>query len=766
MDQKTLYDLEALCIQEWAPFCEAACPLHFDARGLMTLTRNENIADACKLLRKLLPLAGVLARICDAPCRARCKRIELDEAVLIGGVERACIINEPTTPKAPLMPPATKQAIAVINSGLSSLTVVQDLRRKGFKITIFEPSNRLGGSLWQLNDELLPKDILQAEIELVIKNDVSIKYNADITAEDFLNETLGQFAAIYAGLDNAVVPPECNNIQNIDETDAMPQAYRNFTGIFGGGYTKNDNFSPAFAAAQGRWAATSIARLVTETSMQAGRIAEKPYTTKLYTSLDEIAPKKAAPITDAFASAVAEAKRCILCECMECVKRCTFMREFDTYPKKAIRGVYNNETTAYGLGYHQANKFIVSCTLCELCTEICPHAFPMAQTLLTSRQTMVTKAYMPPPAFEFAVTDMQYANGELAAFWEHAPGKTYSKYAFYPGCQMGASMPDKVKTVYQYLRDNVEPETGLVLGCCGAPALWSGRQKLFTETLAELQAAWLEKGRPTLILACTTCKKIYDEYLPELPTIMLWEIMAEQNLKTPAGVKAPLAVHDACTSRHMPKIQQSVRKLLQKMNLPFEELKYSGLMTKCCGFGGLVTNSNPQLAAKFAKDRAAESDLDYVASCVMCRDNLVKNGKRVWHLLDLLFPEDDAETAVTRPMPDISARRDNRFNLKTELLKDLWHMQTPAAPFWHDITVELAPDLKTVLDQRRILIEDLQQILAIADKEQLGFINEENGHVVASLKIGNVTFWIEYMTLAENKFAVFNAYTHRMEITN
>lgn len=766
MDQKTLYDLEAKCIQEWAPFCEAACPLHFDAKGLMAVVQKNDINAANKLMRKLLPATGILARICDAPCQAKCKRVEIDDAIQIGKIERASIINESQSPKAPLMPPANKQEIAIINTGLSSLTAIYDLRRKGFKITVFEPGDTPGGSLRNLSDELLPKNILQAEIDLIIKNDVTVQYNANITDNAFWDNTLANFAAVYVGLDAPEVPPACADIANFDETGAMPQACRNFTGVFGGGYNINNQFSPVFAAAHGRWAATSITRFVTQTSMQVGRVEEKPYETKLYTSLAEVLAQPAITITNDFNTVIAEAKRCILCECMECVKRCTFMQEFETYPKKAIRGVYNNETTAYGLGYHQASKFINSCTLCGLCTEICPYDFPMAKTLTTSRQTMVDKAYMPPPAFEFAVNDMQYANGEYSALWRHAPGQTQSKYVFFPGCQLTASMPRQVKTAYRYLCDKAEAQTGLALYCCGAPVLWSGQRKLFEKTLAEIKQNYADLGNATLILACTTCKKMFDENLPEISTIMLWEFLLKQDLEVLPALKTPVAVHDPCTSRHMPAVQQAVRNLLQKIGVSFNELKYSGNMTKCCGFGGLVTNSNPELANKFAKDRAAESELDYVASCAMCRDNLVKNGKRVWHLLDLLFPEDDLDKAATRPMPYISQRRDNRFNLKAQLLKELWQMNAPQKPHWHNIEVLTSPELIAVLNERHILKEDLQQILAIADKEQLGFFNEENGHVIASLKIGNVTFWIEYKTLAENKFEVFNAYTHRMEVTN
>ena len=43
------------------------------------------------MLRKTMPFAGILGRICDHPCELRCKRRECGEAIRIGALERACV---------------------------------------------------------------------------------------------------------------------------------------------------------------------------------------------------------------------------------------------------------------------------------------------------------------------------------------------------------------------------------------------------------------------------------------------------------------------------------------------------------------------------------------------------------------------------------------------------------------------------------------------------------------------------------------------------
>ncbi len=75
--------------------------------------------------------------------------------------------------------------------------------------------------------------------------------------------------------------------------------------------------------------------------------------------------------------AVEEAKRCLQCECMECVKVCEFLAGFKGYPKKYIRQIYNNLSIV--MGQRHGNKLINSCSICGLCKEVCPEDLHMAK---------------------------------------------------------------------------------------------------------------------------------------------------------------------------------------------------------------------------------------------------------------------------------------------------------------------------------------------------------------------------------------------------
>ena len=67
------------------------------------------------------------------------------------------------------------------------------------------------------------------------------------------------------------------------------------------------------------------------------------------------------------------------------------------------------------------------------------------------------------------------------------------------------------------------------------------------------------------------------------------------------------------------------------------------------------------------------------------------------------------------------------------------------------------------MEDRLILVEDLQQVIDFAEKTGNKLVDGKTGHFFAHFKPTSVTYWIEY-SVQENRFLVHNAYSHRMEI--
>ena len=763
MDQNELRQWERRCIQEEPPACTAACPIHVDVRSFVGHLQKGRWDQGWQTLARTMPLAGLVGRICDGPCEARCKRGEAGDAIRIAALEQACVRLARSEYRVTRLPGRPKR-IAVLGSGLSSLTVAWDLVRKGYGVTLFEPGDVPGAVLCDAHPVLTPA-IVAAELASLETLGVAFETGTAVHGQAFLEDRRDRFDAFYIGLD-AVASlqwPLDRGAGGEVRIDTGTQATSR-PEVFAGG----DVLSTIWRVAQGRWAATSIDRFLQNVSMTAGREREGPYDTRLYTSLTDVVPQPAVPMADAKAGyseseAMAEAARCLICQCLECVKVCPYLENFGAYPRKYVREIYNNESIV--MGSRSANLLINSCSLCGLCEAVCPEDFAMQDLCLQARRSMVQRGKMPPTAHEFALEDMAFSLGEDFFLARHAPGAGESSHLFFPGCQLSASAPGQVEALYAHLNHALGGRVGLMLACCGAPAFWAGREADFDRALAQWQHHWEALGRPKLIVACATCHVVFQDHRPEVPVQSVWETLAEVGLPPidTDSAAGPLAIHDPCTTREMPHVQVAVRRLLDQLGISIAELPLSGEKTECCGFGGLMQNANPDLAREVIRRRADLSGYDYVAYCAMCRDSLAAVGKRTLHLLDLIFPDRRIPDPATRPRPGWSARREHRARLRTDLL-DRWWGETPSGgPDYRALVLRMAPDVRETLDARHILVEDVQQVIARAEAGGPKFRHPGTGRVKAAGRPRHVTFWVEYAP-CEAGFEVFNAYSHRMEV--
>jgi len=304
-----------------------------------------------------------------------------------------------------------------------------------------------------------------------------------------------------------------------------------------------------------------------------------------------------------------------------------------------------------------------------------------------------------------------------------------------------------------------------MLRCCGAPAEWSGRTELFQTGLQEIKDQWQEMGRPRLILACSTCYQMLKKYLPDIEIVSLWEIYDQLGLPEAAAPQKPglVAVQDACTTRHEKHIHESVRNILQKLGFEIEELPTSRETTECCGYGGLMLFANRKLADDVIRRRIAESPADYVAYCAMCRDNFAARGKKTYHLLDLIYGQAD-DASLAKRGPGYSQRHENRVRLKNKMLKEVWGEKVAAEKnAYETIKLIIPAGVQEIMEDRLILLEDVQKVIEYAKRSGNKLLNRNNGHIMACHKPVSVTYWVEY-SQQDDGFAIHNAYSHRMVV--
>ncbi|MFM8319571.1 MAG: pyridine nucleotide-disulfide oxidoreductase/dicluster-binding protein [Chloroflexota bacterium] len=808
MDQKQMRELENRCIQEHAPACTAACPIHVDARSMLAEAARGDFAAGLKALRKALPFPGIISHICDQPCRTPCKRAEAGDPIQVAAIERACLAwGGPLEPVTRL--PRKPRRVAVVGGGLSGLTAAYDLARKGYEVVIYEATGRLGGQAWDDVPERLPEVVLLADLAVLAQLGVEVLTNTPVGRaaknghQPPLSLLCDEYEAIYLGVGPAGSETYDLALDGEGRIQVDPQTLQTSRGgVFAGGglllaraggsllsalqaegqvVTAEQLQAPAPArrspirsVLDGRRAATSIDRYLQRVSLTAARANEGPYTTRLYTSTQglAVAPemRPAGPGSGySQAEAQREAGRCIQCECMECVKKCAYLEHYGGYPKKYIREVYNNLSIVMGTRF--SNKLINSCSLCGLCGEVCPEALDMGAICKDARQEMVKQKRMPPSAHDFALRDLAFSSSAHFALARNQPGTTTSAYLFFPGCQLSASRPEYIEPLYNHLCQvyagslSAGSGVGLALRCCGAPADWAGRQDLFDATRQEFLAEHERLGRPALVLACSSCYQVFKTHYPQVEVRSLWEVLDEHGLPVsaaPAAAVRRLAIHDPCSTRHESGLQDSVRRLLQRAGVEVEELPLNRRETECCSYGGAMWLAHPELAEKVVQRRIQASPTDYVTYCAMCRDFFAREGKPVLHVLDLLLAADPAALAH-RKGPGFSERHANRARLKRRLLQNLWsEAMDDSMPAAH-IRLEISPELRETLEKRLVLEEDIRQVIDLAEQTGARLLNKKTGHSLASHKLGSVTYWVEYSPEGQ-AFRVHNAYSHRMEI--
>lgn len=71
--------------------------------------------------------------------------------------------------------------VAIIGGGPSGLMAAFQLTQKGYRATIFEASNRLGGALWLVPEYRLPREVLSETVNSIVRiMGIDVRYNAKL----------------------------------------------------------------------------------------------------------------------------------------------------------------------------------------------------------------------------------------------------------------------------------------------------------------------------------------------------------------------------------------------------------------------------------------------------------------------------------------------------------------------------------------------------------------------------------------------------------
>lgn len=717
--QEELHERESVCTREDPPACMASCPLHLDMRTVCAYGAKGDFKKAAGVIRAVTPFLYLLSKNCSRPCVSACRLSKLGDGIQLPVLEQACALYGGSGAVNRFMLPKKSQKTVVVGDDLSALACCWELGKKGYEVDWYTTCASMKEILtaWGLSDK---------------------EAASDLTAFDGLR----------------ITAKKQEKLQREDLEEMLSRADAGCVS-FALGW---EGLPEGIYQAEGKKAAEQLLAEAKHAAFLAERYMQGVHTSlkreekesRLFVTMDGVKGSRTLVDTEHVTkeSAAAEAARCIQCQCLECVKGCVYLQHYKRNPKAAIREIYNNMSIV--MGNHMANGMINACDECGQCKAACPNGFDYPDVCQIAKHTMVETGKMPGSAHEFALSDAQFSNGE-AYLAKPEPGYDSCRYLFFPGCQAAAVSPDTVEAAYADLRARLDGGVGLILGCCGAVAKWAAREDLFQEAQKQFQEQWERMGRPTVICACPTCRQIFEEYA-QISAVGIWEILLKSGVKPVA--EGTVSIHDACGARGNEKMQADVRAFVEALGCQIEQMPLEGDIAPCCGFGGLVKYTNPEVSGKKAQFASARAKQRLLTYCMACRDQFSRAGVDTCHILELAYGVEPG------PVPDLSARRANRLKLKQRLLAKLWKEEFEMEKM---LLVVYADHVMDQMEERMILKSDVDAVLKAYEASEDAVYDEENRWFVTSLRLGNVTFWVKF-TKDEAGYTVHGAYSHRMTV--
>ncbi|MEA2024863.1 MAG: FAD-dependent oxidoreductase, partial [Actinomycetota bacterium] len=188
--------------------CLAACPVHTNAGAYVAAIADGDDEFAYLTARLPNPFASVCGRVCAAPCEDACRRGEIDTPIAIRALKRFVTEKygvEAGSDKwrsvAEHRGEERDQSIGIIGGGPAGMACAHDLRRLGYRVTVYEATAQLGGMmLLGIPEYRLDRDLLSAELDAIVSLGVDVHLNTKLGVDIQFDELRDQHDALFLGL--------------------------------------------------------------------------------------------------------------------------------------------------------------------------------------------------------------------------------------------------------------------------------------------------------------------------------------------------------------------------------------------------------------------------------------------------------------------------------------------------------------------------------------------------------------------------------------
>jgi len=183
---KAAQDQASRCSQCGVPFCQQGCPLQNNIPDWLKLAAEDRLEEAFAVSSATNNMPEICGRICpqDRLCEGICTIEQSGHGtVTIGSIERH--ITDTAWKNdwvKPIKPPRERaQSAGIIGAGPGGLAAAEELRRKGYQVTVYDRYDRGGGLLmYGIPGFKLEKEVVERRLKRLEDSGITFEYNAEI----------------------------------------------------------------------------------------------------------------------------------------------------------------------------------------------------------------------------------------------------------------------------------------------------------------------------------------------------------------------------------------------------------------------------------------------------------------------------------------------------------------------------------------------------------------------------------------------------------
>ena len=191
------------CSQCGVPFCQVHCPLSNNIPDWLKLTAEGRLEEAHELSQATNNMPEICGRICpqDRLCEGNCVIEQSGHGtVTIGAVEK--YINDTAWERGwvkPLTPiRQRRESIGIVGAGPAGLAAAEELRRKGYRVTVYDRHDRAGGLLvYGIPNFKLEKDVVARRVQRLVEGGIVFKLDFEVGRDAPLAELRNNHDAVF-----------------------------------------------------------------------------------------------------------------------------------------------------------------------------------------------------------------------------------------------------------------------------------------------------------------------------------------------------------------------------------------------------------------------------------------------------------------------------------------------------------------------------------------------------------------------------------------